>query len=216
VPRRGVVWDCATGNGQAAQGLARYAGRVIATDASAEQIAHATPATNVEYRVARAEASGLESASVHVVTVAQALHWLDHERFYDEVRRVLVPHGVVAAWCYGYCHAGEDVEATLREFEDGTVGRFWQPQRRWVVDEYRTILFPFDELPSPRLDMAVRWTLGQLGEYLGTWSAVGAYRRECGDDPVPVVLEKLGRYWGNPDNIREVVWPIGIRVGRVQ
>jgi SAM-dependent methyltransferase len=211
-----VVWDCATGNGQAAQGIARFAERVIATDASAGQIAQATPVANVEYRVASAEASGLPDASVNMVTVAQALHWLDHDRFYAEVRRVTARPGILAVWCYGYCHAGKDVESILREFEEGTVGAFWQPQRRWVVEEYRTIPFPFEEIPVPKLDMRVRWTLTQLGEYLATWSAVVAYRDARGDDPVPVVLEKLGRYWGNPDNIREVVWPIGIRVGRVQ
>jgi len=42
-----VAWDCATGNGQAAGGLAEYFAHVIATDASAEQIEHATPYDNV-------------------------------------------------------------------------------------------------------------------------------------------------------------------------
>src|SRR5690606_4114436 len=37
-PGRALAWDCATGNGQAALGLAAYFDQVIATDASAEQI----------------------------------------------------------------------------------------------------------------------------------------------------------------------------------
>src|SRR5215217_87036 len=41
VASREVAWDCATGNGQAATHLARYFGRVIATDESAEMIAQA-------------------------------------------------------------------------------------------------------------------------------------------------------------------------------
>jgi SAM-dependent methyltransferase len=41
VTSREVAWDCATGNGQAARHLARYVGRVIATDESAEMIAQA-------------------------------------------------------------------------------------------------------------------------------------------------------------------------------
>jgi hypothetical protein len=41
VASRDVAWDCATGNGQAATHLARYFGRVIATDESAEMIGQA-------------------------------------------------------------------------------------------------------------------------------------------------------------------------------
>jgi hypothetical protein len=36
-----VAWDCATGKGQAATHLARYFGRVVATDESAEMIGQA-------------------------------------------------------------------------------------------------------------------------------------------------------------------------------
>ena len=41
VASHAVAWDCATGNGQAATHLARYFGRVLATDESAEMIAQA-------------------------------------------------------------------------------------------------------------------------------------------------------------------------------
>src|ERR1700744_5481314 len=70
-----TVWDCAAGNGQATLDLAERHARVIATDASAEQIAAAPSHPRVEYRVAPAEQSGLPEASVALITVAQALHW---------------------------------------------------------------------------------------------------------------------------------------------
>jgi ubiquinone/menaquinone biosynthesis C-methylase UbiE len=215
VPRRLLAWDCATGNGQAARDLARYFERVIATDASAEQIAHATPVPNVEYRVARAEASGLSDHSVDLVTVAQALHWLPHDAFYAEVRRVTEPDGVLAAWCYGSCHAGDDVEAILRAFETGKLGPYWHAGRHWVVDEYRSIPFPFEEIAPPSFAMRVEWTLPQLGQYLNSWSAVENYKKQCDEDPVPAVLEEIAPHWGKPNNKREVVWPVGLRVGRV-
>jgi SAM-dependent methyltransferase len=189
---------------------------VIATDASAEQIANATPVSNVEYRVAPADASGLAARSVSLVTVAQALHWLPHDRFYAEVRRVTEPGGLLAAWGYGYCHAGDDVESILREFEDGKLGAYWHSGRRWVVEEYRTIPFPFDEIAAPGFAMRVEWTLTQLGRYLSSWSAVANYRKVHGEDPVPAVLDQLAPHWGALDNKREVVWPFGLRVGRVQ
>ena len=210
------AWDCGTGNGQAARDLARYFRRVIATDASAEQIAQATPAAGVEYRVATAESSGLPAASVQAVTVAQALHWFDHDRFYAEVRRVTVPQGVIAAWSYGACSAGPDVESALREFEEGTVGAYWHPARRWVDEGYRTIPFPFAELPAPTFQLRVRWNLRQLGLYLSSWSAVSAYRRERGEDPVPRFLDSIRTQWGAPDQVRDVSWPLALRVGRIE
>lgn len=214
-PGRDLAWDCATGNGQAARDLARYFARVIATDASEAQIARAAEVPNVDYRVATAESSGLESGSVTLTTVAQALHWLDHERFYREVRRVMVRGGVLAAWSYGSCRAGSDVEPLLRDFEFGTVGPCWSPERRWVDEGYRTISFPFEELAAPPFELRVEWSLSQLGEYLRSWSAVAAYRRERGDDPVAPLLERLAKFWGPPARTREVVWPLGLRVGRV-
>jgi ubiquinone/menaquinone biosynthesis C-methylase UbiE len=215
VPRRRLAWDCATGNGQAARDLARYFDRVVATDGSPEQIAHAIPVADVEYRVAPAESSGLEAGSVDLVTVAQALHWFVRESFFDEVRRVAAPGGILAAWSYAWCHAGADVESLLRGFEEGTVGPYWNPERRWVEEGYRTIPIPFEEVPAPVFELRAQWTLSQLGAYLSSWSAVWKYRQTLGEDPVPPVLERIAKYWGPPDRTREITWPLNIRVGRV-
>lgn len=214
-PGRSLVWDCATGNGQAAVDLARYFDRVIATDASAEQIAHAAPSANVEYRVAPAEASGLPNAQADLVTVAQALHWLDHARFYEEVRRVLVPGGVFAAWSYGAGSVGEEIDRLLRGFHNGLLGTYWDPRRRWVAEGYRTIPFPFEEIPMPRFELRVEWSLSQLGEYLRSWSAVAKYRQVTGEDPVPGLLHRIVKHWGAPETVRVVSWPLSVRVGRV-
>lgn len=212
---RRLAWDCATGNGQAATTLARHVDRVIATDASAEQIARAQPAPNIEYRVARAESSGLEPARVDVVTVAQALHWLEVEAFAREVRRVTVAGAVVAAWSYGSCDAGDDVKPMLREFEFGILQPYWHANRRWVDEGYRTIPFPFDEIDAPDFQLRAIWTLAEFGAYLSTWSAVAGYRNATGTDPVRPLLEQLAIHWGPPDATREITWPLGVRVGRV-
>lgn len=215
VAGRSAAWDCATGNGQAALDLARHFDRVIATDASAEQLAHAFPAPNVEYRVAAAEASGLADRGIELTTVAQALHWLDHERFYEEVRRVSVPGGVLAAWTYGSCDAGEDLDTLLRDFEHGLLGPYWDPRRRWVNEGYRTIPFPFAEIPMPRFELRAAWSLSQLGGYLSSWSAVANYRHAHGTDPVAPLLDRIVKHWGAPEATRVIVWPLSVRVGRV-
>ena len=74
VSSRDVAWDCATGNGQAATHLARYFGRVIATDESAEMIGQAPRHPRIAYRVAEAEDSDIDADSVDLVTVASAIH----------------------------------------------------------------------------------------------------------------------------------------------
>lgn len=80
-PARRLAWDCATGTGQAAVALAERFERVIASDASAAQVGHAVAHPRVDYRVATAEDCGLPSRSAELVTVAQALHWLDLDAF---------------------------------------------------------------------------------------------------------------------------------------
>jgi SAM-dependent methyltransferase len=216
VPLRDLAWDCATGNGQAARALARRFTRVIATDASTQQIALADPLPNVEYRVATAEQSGIATGSVQLVTVAQALHWLDLEAFYSEVRRVTVPGGVLAAWSYGSCHVDPDVDAIIRELEFGTLRDHWHPGRRWVDEGYRTIPFSFEEIPAPGFQLRVRWNLRQLGLYLESWSAVAAFRRDRGEDPVDRVLERLSHVWGPAEQARVVTWPLTLRAGRIE
>jgi SAM-dependent methyltransferase len=215
VSRRRLAWDCGTGNGQAARDLARYFDRVIATDASDAQVRNATPVPNVEYRVATAESSGLESGSVDLVTIAQALHWFALDEFYPEVRRVTVPGGVIAAWSYGPCSAGEDIEPLLRGFEDGTVGPYWDPRRKWVDEGYTTIPFPFEGIGSPPFQLRVEWTLSQLGGYLRSWSAVAKFVDERGYDPVAPLLEHIGQHWGPPERPRTITWPLAVRVGRI-
>src|SRR5687768_13286295 len=100
-PRRKRVWDCATGNGQAAVALGEFFEEVVATDASAEQVANAARQERIQYGVASAENSGLASISVDAITVAQAAHWFDLPKFYAEAKRVLRPDGALILWCYG-------------------------------------------------------------------------------------------------------------------
>jgi SAM-dependent methyltransferase len=151
VPQRKLAWDVGTGNGQAAIGLAEHFELVIATDASAGQIAHAIPHQRVEYRVATAEAADLEPGSVDLVTVAQALHWLNLDAFYANVRRVARPHGVIAAWCYTLPRVSDGVDAVCDRFYRDVVGPYWDAGRRYIDERYETIPFPFNTIVADSL-----------------------------------------------------------------
>jgi SAM-dependent methyltransferase len=212
-PRTELAWDCATGNGQAAVGLAEHFRRVVATDASAAQIASAVPHERVSYGVALAHASGLASSTVDLVTVAQALHWLDRDAFFREARRVLVANGVVAVWSYGLIEIDDRVDRLVRRFYEATVGPCWPPERRLVDDGYRTIEFPFVEFMLPPLAIEQQLTLDQLGGYLRTWSATRKYAEERGEDPVAPLLIELEALWGKPSAARRARFPISVRAG---
>ncbi len=216
LPEHGLAWDCAAGSGQASFDLAAHFGHVIATDASRAQIDAAVSHPQVEYRVAAAEDSGLPDAGVDLITVAQALHWFDLERFYDEARRVLKPGGVLAAWTYGVLAVeGEEIDNLVQTFYRETVGPFWPPERRHVESGYRTLAFPFAEIPSPAFDMETRWTLPELLGYFRSWSATGRYIAANGADPVDALAAELAPIWGTPLSRRRVTWPLSLRVGRV-
>lgn len=215
-PARTMAWDCAAGSGQASRDLADHFDQVIATDASAAQIAAAHPHHRVEYRVAPAEASGLSAGTVDLVTVAQALHWFDLDRFYAEVRRVLKPGGVLAVWSYGVLAvAGTAVDERVQTFYRDTVGPYWPPERQLVESGYRTLPFPFAELEAPAFHMETSWSLSELLGYVRSWSATGRFGVERGYDPVTALADELASLWGAPLEPRIVTWPLALRVGRV-
>src|SRR5215207_1879848 len=78
-PGRSLAWDCGTGNGQAALGLAHHFDRVHASDASAEQISLALLSGKVDYRIEPAEHVSLAASSTDLVTVAVAVHWFNFD-----------------------------------------------------------------------------------------------------------------------------------------
>lgn len=212
---RDLAWDCATGSGQAALGLVQHFRRVVATDASAEQIRHAAPHPLIDYRVAPAEASGLVDRSVDLVCVAQAAHWFDLPRFYAEAARSLKPGGMIAVWGYGRMVLPGEMDALFQRFYAETVGPYWPPERALIDDGYRSLDFPFAEIEAPAFSIEVEWTLPRLLDYLSTWSAVKRYQAARGCDPLPALLAELRSLWGDPGAARALQWPLFLRAGRV-
>lgn len=141
-PGRALAWDCGTGNGQAAAGLAAHFAHVYATDASAEQIALARPAPGVSYAVAPAEQCALADGTVDLVTVAQAVHWFDHARFYAEVRRVLRSGGVLAVWVYHLIEVDPAVDALIVHYHNEIVGPYCAGARAAGAHALRGLAVP--------------------------------------------------------------------------
>jgi SAM-dependent methyltransferase len=215
-PCRRLAWDCGTGNGQAALRLAAHFDRVVATDASADQLQHAVAHDRIEYRVARAEDSGLEPGGVSVVTVAAAVHWFDLTRFYQEVRRGAAPDGLLAVWTYHQPFIAPAIDRALMRYHDEVVGDYWPEGFHFVIDHYRRLPFPFAEIPSPPFEAEAHWDLDQLRGFLGSWSATQRYREERGEDPVMHVWPEFEQAWDRPAQPRRIRFPLYLRVGRVR
>jgi len=224
-PARRVAWDAATGNGQAAVGLARHFERVIATDASRQQIANAVrpripypvspisyPVSRISYVVSSAESSGLPASSVELVTVAQALHWLDPAGFFEEAKRVLVPGGLVAVWTYVEPALDDPaLDAVLQEFA-GAMRPWWPPERAITETGYRGVAFPFREIEAPAFEMSMVVTKESLAGYLRTWSATRRHIAARGSDPVDDLEKRLAAVW--PDGARKKLsWAFHLRAG---
>lgn len=190
-PTHDFAWDCATGNGQAAQGLVHHFQTVVATDTSQRQIAEASLHAKVGHLVALAERTPLKAASVDPVTVAAALHWLDHERFYSEVWRVLRPEGVLACWAYHLQTVNPEVDAVVGRLYSEILGPYWFPETRHLEDRYRSLPFLFDEVTPPPFRLVKRRNMGRLAAFMGTWSSSLRFRKETGRDALDEVRDEL-------------------------
>lgn len=212
-PGRGLAWEAGCGSGQFTLQLARRFDRVLATDASAEQLAHAPPDPNVEYRRAPAAESGLQVGSIDAAVAAQAAHWFDLDAYYSEIRRVSRPRAVVALITYGLLRIDAAIDRVVEAFYD-RLAAFWPSERRLVEDGYRSIPFPFDEIEAPSFEIEEDWTLEQTLGYIASWSGVRALLRAEGSDALERMGRELAVRWGESP-VRRIRWPLAMRVGRL-
>lgn len=211
-PARDAAWDCGTGNGQLAIELAERFDRVIATDASAEQLALATPHPRIEYRCVAAEDTELSRASVALVVAAQAVHWFDLDRFWPRVNHALCERGVFAAIGYAGFAATPAIDDAVRRIVQDRIAPYWARGNRLVWGGYRELALPFDEIALPRFELAVHWTLERYLDYLASWSAWRRYVEHHGDDLSAPLRDALRGIWG--DGVQRLATPLAVRAGR--
>lgn len=213
-PGRSLAWDCGTGNGQAAVGLAEYFDKVYATDASAEQIALAYTHDKVDYHVEPAERVSLSASSTDLVTVAVAVHWFNFEEFYREVKRVLTPKGILAVWTYSLTEISPEIDQLIFKYYAEILKDFWPERIRYLEQRYQTIPFPFEEIAPSSFVMKINWNLMQFAGFLNSWSATQRYQAEKGHHPLEIIWPKLTVAWGDENEPRLIRWPLHFRIGR--
>lgn len=213
-PGRTLAVDVGCGSGQLTVALAEGFESVLGLDPSESQLTHALTHERVTYRVAPAEQLPVADGSVDLVTAAQAAHWFDLPRFYAEVRRVLVPGGALGLVSYGRQRLEEDVDARFQRFYAEEVGAYWPAERQHVDAGYRTLEFPFEELPVPPLEIRKGFRLAELLGYVSTWSSTRRAREAGRED----LLERFGadmtELWGDPERVREACWPVNVRLAQ--
>jgi ubiquinone/menaquinone biosynthesis C-methylase UbiE len=230
-----TAWDCATGNGQAALGLTSYFTRIIATDASIQQIHHAFPHEQITYHVSSAEnvTKYIPDQSIDLITVGEALHWFDVSLFFQEVQRVLKPKtGILAVWCYYVFHiphATESLKVALNHFYQ-LIEPYWPPETKLVHNGYQDIHFPLKEIPvlsnnngnnnndnnnNQSFEMIQDWNATEVTGYLMTWSGTKRFMDQHGSQPIQEAVQAIHANWSIPEKTTmRIVWPLTVRLFR--
>jgi SAM-dependent methyltransferase len=215
IPGRALAWDAGTGSGQVAVALTAHVDRVVATDASADQLARAEAHERVAYRNEPSDRVSLPSGSADLITAGAAAHWFELDGFYREVKRVGKRGAIVALFSYGPREIADAVGPIVHRFQDQVLDGFWPERIQYVHDRYATLPFPFEEIAVPPFVMSAAWTLREFVAFLDTWSASQRYFQQRGTRAVDEIASELTRAWGDPGCRREIRCPLFARVGRV-
>ncbi len=214
VEEKSLAWDCGTGNGQSAKELSKYFQQVYATDISEKQIAHAEKKANILYAIEPAESTSLETSSVDLVTISQALHWFDFAKFYAEVKRVSKPAGIIAAWTYNLLQVDPEIDKLVHHYHFETLGEYWDEERKYVDDGYNTLPFPFTQVNTPDFQIVVNWKKEELEGFFNSWSAQQKFVKANNSNPIPAMMQQVRQHW--PENeTRQIIFPLRLKLGHV-
>lgn len=215
VPKRENAWDCGTGNGQIAYELAKTFDNVYATDISQSQIDNAHKADNIKYSVQPAEKSDFDNQMFDLIIVAQAIHWFDFEKFYAEVIRTAAKNSKLCVVGYDRIKITHQIDQIITNFYTKIIGKYWDKERKYIDENYRTIPFPFEEIETPMFMNKQQWSFEHLIGYLNTWSAVKHYIRKNKNNPIDELEIELKKLWKDGE-IKEVKFPILLRIGEIK
>ncbi|KAH6769406.1 S-adenosyl-L-methionine-dependent methyltransferases superfamily protein [Perilla frutescens var. frutescens] len=228
-PHHRLAWDVATGNGQAAFGVADHYEEVIATDISSAQLKHAKQRANIRYMHTPLSLSDDElmnsigaEGSIDLITVAQAIHWFDLPRFYSIVKRLLrKPGGVIAVWGYNDIEVNPKFDAAAKCWYETTIP-YWNSKISSLNAGYQSLPFPFESVGlgsegNPlSLDIPKELSFEGYMRMVQSWSAVVAAKEQGVDLLSEEAVEELEAAWGGAGVVRSVVYKGFMVAGKVK
>lgn len=211
-----LAWDVGTGSGQAAIKLAGHFARVHATDNDRKQLDLAPRRSNITYLQGPAHVSGLAPHSVDAITVATALHWFDHKRFWKEVRRVARDGAIFCAWTYHRAETDADVQAALIDPLTDILGPYWSDGNRlsWRGYSRDELEMPFEIMPVPTFSCSLSWSPAQIAAFTRSWSAYRKAQLDGQSEILAKVEADALAILGNAP--RSFVLPLHVMAARIE
>ncbi|TSJ45472.1 class I SAM-dependent methyltransferase [Fluviicola chungangensis] len=210
LPGKQCAWDCATGTGQVAEKLVKLFDHIEATDLSENQLKNAVSHPKIRYSQQVAEQTDFSDQHFDCITVGQAVHWFDFEKFYAEAKRVLKPNGLIVVLGYGNIQIDNPgVQKAVTKLYAEILGDYWDPERRYIDEAYQTIPFPFEEILHPEFAIEHTWKRDQLLGYLSTWSAVKHFKEKHKMNPIDLILPEFPEF----EQVK-VTFPVLLRIGK--
>lgn len=208
-----LAWDAGTGNGQVARDLSKKFKKVFATDISQQQLDNAYQGENIFFEIA-GETISFPESQFDLITVAQAIHWFDRQKFYQEVKRVAKPDAILAVWGYGLLRVNDPIDLIIHEFYTQVIGPYWDKERKLIDEHYKSIEFPFSEIEAPPFAFSFYWSIEELQGYLTTWSSVQKFIKEKQTNPVLELMMKIQPHWRAER--MEVKFPLFLRMAKIR
>ena len=210
-----AAWDCGTGNGQSAKELAKSFEKVFATDISQKQIDKAHKTDNIFYSIQPAEQTNFADNTFDLITVSQALHWFNPDKFYAEVKRVAKPGAWIAVWMYNLPSISDEIDELINvKLYKNILGAYWDYERKYVDNNYTTLLFPFREIETPLFKIQLEWAIDDLQGYINSWSALQKFVTSNAFNPVDDVIKQAVPYFRKEK--MKVVFPVNLRMGQIE
>lgn len=115
---------------------------------------------------------------------------------------------------YGRIEISEQIDRVIANFYENVIGTFWDKERRYIDEDYKTIPFPFNEIQTPVFVNILNWTLEHLIGYLNTWSAAKHFINQNGHNPIVKLQSELEQHWATGQT-KQVHFPLLLRVGQI-
>lgn len=237
-----VALDLGCGPGTASFQLLPYVDKVIGVDPSEVMIQPGINAITpdlkdrIEFRVGSGEdLSGIADHSVDLIISAEAFHWVNHSKFFEEAKRVLKPNGTFAHWGYiepifiDFPIANEIYENYVYE-DPQFMKDYWKPGKIFHRNFFNIDLsstfkdiekydyYPTKtEKPTAYYLKDYDYSVKKFREYLSSWSAVHDWRQinqinqviqgNNGTDIIDLFVDELKRENGwDEDTKLRVEW----------